>query len=137
MDDQRDQPVGTELAEREVAHRAGRLGGEALAPVVVPERVADLYFGRSVRCGGPRSRLPGLRVPNQQADAADHHLVLLAHGREESEAVGLPALDHAPHRALGLSLRERAAVADVAHHLGVGVHRRERVRVFRDWRAQQ
>ena len=133
MDDQRDQPDGAELAERVVAHRAGRLGREALAPEVAPERVADLDLARPVGGLGPRGRLPGVGVPDQQPDAADHRLVVLAHRREEPEAVRLPALDHAPDRALGLARasacgRRRRSASPRGRRTSARAHRHPRGR---------
>src|SRR5439155_7729427 len=90
VDDQRDQPARSEPLQREVAHGPCRLGRVAAAPERPAQRVAHLELGRaSVR---RTRRLPGLRVPDDQADAADHRLVLLADGGEEAEAVRGPGV---------------------------------------------
>src|SRR5205823_2466145 len=84
-------PARAELSEREIAGCPGRLGRVAVAPVGPPDRVADLELLRPL--GIRPRRLPGLGIPEDQADAADHQVVLLADRRVETEAVGLPPFD--------------------------------------------
>ena len=122
MRDHADDAVRADDVEGVVEGRAGRLRREAMAPARAVEEPADLQAR------------PALRVP--EPGSPDHVARRLLGERPLSIAAELPVADEQRHRPPDGRAAERPPVAEVAHHLCVGVHRCEAIEVRLRERAE-
>src|SRR5579863_842967 len=114
---QADDVLQVQYGESVFQRRFCAFGGKAVAPSLTDERPRHLQSG------------PSLRI--EQPDSPDELARRFLLDRPQSITAQLPMAEVRGHREPGLRASLGLAVAEIFHHLGVGVERRERFEVAR------